>query len=57
MHYRHAWQGVTIEDALETADIFVTTTGNRDIITAERILKQNEDRTVLQYCHLVKSSC
>ena len=27
------YQVTTIEDALETADIFVTTTGNKDIIT------------------------
>src|SRR5918999_1635955 len=31
------YQVVTLEDAVETADIFITATGNRDIITAEHM--------------------
>src|SRR5215216_1559552 len=31
------YQVVTLEDVVETADIFVTATGNRDIITAEHM--------------------
>jgi adenosylhomocysteinase len=31
------YQVVTLEDVVETADIFVTTTGNKDIITADHM--------------------
>ena len=30
------YQVATLEDVVETADIFVTATGNKDIITAAR---------------------
>ncbi len=33
----HGYQVTTLEDVLETADIFITATGNRDVITAEQM--------------------
>ena len=30
------YQVATLEDVVETADVFITTTGNKDIITADR---------------------
>ena len=36
----------TIEDVIETADIFVTTTGNRDIITADH-MKRMKDKAII----------
>ena len=45
------FQVTTIEDALETADIFVTTTGNKDIITAEHISKMKDQAIVCNIGH------
>ena len=45
------YQVTTIEDALETADIFVTTTGNKDIITAEHISKMKDQAIVCNIGH------
>ena len=36
----------TLEDVLETADIFVTTTGNKDVITAEH-MKRMKDKAIV----------
>ena len=33
----HGYQVATLEDVVETADIFITATGNKDIITAEHM--------------------
>src|SRR5215471_11732097 len=40
------FQVLTIEDALSTADIFVTATGNRDIIKAEHMSKMKHNAIV-----------
>ena len=45
------YQVTTIEEALETADIFVTTTGNKDIITAEHISKMKDQAIVCNIGH------
>ena len=45
------YQVTTIEDALETADIFVTTTGNKDIITADHISKMKDQAIVCNIGH------
>lgn len=37
---------ITIDDAVRTADIFVTTTGNKDIITAKH-MEQMKDRAIV----------
>ena len=41
----------TVEDALATADIFVTTTGNKDIITAEHMSKMKDQAIVCNIGH------
>jgi len=41
----------TVENALETADIFVTTTGNKDIITAEHMSQMNDQAIVCNIGH------
>jgi adenosylhomocysteinase len=41
----------TVEDALATADIFVTTTGNKDIITAEHMAKMKDQAIVCNIGH------
>ncbi len=41
----------TTEDALEKADIFVTTTGNKDIITAEHMSKMKDQAIVCNIGH------
>jgi len=41
----------TIEDALPVADIFVTTTGNKDIITIEHIKKMKDQAIVCNIGH------
>jgi len=45
------YQVTTIEDALDTADIFVTTTGNKDIITAEHMSKMKDQAIVCNIGH------
>jgi adenosylhomocysteinase len=40
------YQVVTLEDVLETADIFITTTGNKDIITAEHMSRMKDKAIV-----------
>jgi adenosylhomocysteinase len=45
------YQVTTIEDALETADIFVTTTGNKDIITADHISRMKDQAIVCNIGH------
>ena len=45
------YQVTTVENALETADIFVTTTGNKDIITAEHISKMKDQAIVCNIGH------
>lgn len=45
------FQVTTIEDALESADIFVTTTGNKDIITAEHISRMKDQAIVCNIGH------
>ena len=41
----------TVEDALPYADIYVTTTGNRDIITAEHMAKMKDQAIVCNIGH------
>ena len=41
----------TIEEMLDTADIFVTTTGNKDIITAEHMSKMKDQAIVCNIGH------
>ncbi len=41
----------TVEDALEEADIFVTTTGNKDIITVEHMAKMKDQAIVCNIGH------
>ncbi|MAF13582.1 MAG: adenosylhomocysteinase [Parcubacteria group bacterium] len=41
----------TVEDALSTADIYVTTTGNKDIITAEHMSKMKDQAIVCNIGH------
>ena len=45
------FQVTTVEDALATADIFVTTTGNKDIITAEHMSKMKDQAIVCNIGH------
>ncbi len=40
------YQVVRLEDVVETADIFITTTGNRDIITAEHMARMKHNAIV-----------
>jgi adenosylhomocysteinase len=47
----NGYQVTTVEDALATADIFVTTTGNKDIITAEHISKMKDQAIVCNIGH------
>ena len=42
---------VTVEDALEHADIYVTTTGNKDIITIEHMKKMKDQAIVCNIGH------
>jgi len=41
----------TVEDALATADIFVTTTGNKDIITADHMSRMKDQAIVCNIGH------
>src|SRR5271169_72845 len=41
----------TLEDTLGTADLYVTTTGNRDVITLEHILKMKDQAIVCNIGH------
>jgi adenosylhomocysteinase len=45
------YQVATVEDTLGTADIYVTTTGNRDILTAEHISKMKDQAIVCNIGH------
>jgi adenosylhomocysteinase len=45
------YQVTTVEDALASADIFVTTTGNKDIITAEHMSKMKDQAIVCNIGH------
>ncbi len=49
--YMAGLQVVTVEDALPYADIFVTTTGNCDIITAEHMAKMKDQAIVCNIGH------
>ena len=40
------YQVLTLEDVIETADIFITATGNRDIITAEHMARMKHQAIV-----------
>jgi adenosylhomocysteinase len=40
------FQVATLEDVLETADIFITATGNRDVITAEHMARMKDKAIV-----------
>jgi adenosylhomocysteinase len=40
------YQVTTLEDVLDTADIFITTTGNKDIITAEHMARMKHQAIV-----------
>ena len=40
------YQVATLEDVLDTADIFITTTGNKDIITAEHMARMKHQAIV-----------
>ncbi len=41
----------TVEDALDKADLFVTTTGNKDVITAEHMSKMKDQAIVCNIGH------
>ena len=45
------FQVCTVEDALPTADIYVTTTGNKDILTAEHMSKMKDQAIVCNIGH------
>jgi adenosylhomocysteinase len=45
------FQVVTLEDTLGTADIYVTCTGNKDIITVEHLLKMKDQAIVCNIGH------
>src|SRR3954462_6920082 len=40
------YQVVRLEDVIDTADIFITTTGNKDIITAEHMARMKHNAIV-----------
>ncbi len=40
------YQVITLEDVVETADIFITATGNKDIITAEHMSRMKHQAIV-----------
>jgi adenosylhomocysteinase len=42
----HGYQVATLEDVVETADIFITCTGNRDIITADHMARMKHQAIV-----------
>jgi adenosylhomocysteinase len=42
----HGYQVVTLEDVVETADIFITATGNKDIITADDMARMKHQAIV-----------
>ena len=48
MRSKHQWKDyevVLMDEAIEKADIVVTATGNKDIVTADH--EKNEDRSIL----------
>ena len=45
------YQVTTVEDALPEADIFVTTTGNKDIITADQMSRMKDQAVVCNIGH------
>src|SRR5205814_3301130 len=47
----HGYQVATLEDVLETADIFITATGNRDVITAEHMRRMKHQAIVASIAH------
>ena len=47
------YEVTTMEDAAPRSNLFVTTTGNRDIITAKHFLVMPEDAIVCKYVYLV----
>ena len=40
------YQVATLEDVVETADIFITATGNKDVITAEHMARMKDKAIV-----------
>jgi adenosylhomocysteinase len=42
----HGYQVTTLEDVVETADIFITATGNKDIITADHMARMKHQAIV-----------
>jgi adenosylhomocysteinase len=42
----HGYQVTTLEDVVETADIFITATGNKDIITVEHMARMKHQAIV-----------
>jgi adenosylhomocysteinase len=42
----HGYQVVTLEDVVETADIFITATGNKDVITADDMARMKHQAIV-----------
>ncbi|MGP1346776.1 MAG: adenosylhomocysteinase [Phycisphaerales bacterium] len=45
------YQVVTMEDAVETADIFITATGNKDILTLEHMKKMKHNAIIANIGH------
>src|SRR3954451_22916434 len=45
------YQVVTLEDSVETADIFITATGNKDIITADHMARMKHQAIVANIGH------
>jgi adenosylhomocysteinase len=42
----HGYQVLTLEDVVETADIFITATGNKDVITADHMARMKHQAIV-----------
>ncbi len=47
----HGYQITTLEDVVETADIFITATGNRDIVTADHMSRMKHQAIVANIGH------
>src|SRR5436309_16125330 len=52
----HGYQVTTLEDVVETADIFISATGNRDIITADQMSRMKHQATVGNLGHFDNES-
>jgi S-adenosylhomocysteine hydrolase len=54
----NGYEVTTMEDAAPRANVFVTTTGNRDIITAKHFEVMPEDAIVCKYVSsIIRTPC